>query len=205
MFLRSPSRRRRLGLSLAELAFVLAVMGVVLGAIWLKAGAIFRNNAVREAVEELHQIAQNTRQMQNGQKIEAGQPVSVNGLSPLFLGKWQGKDIVYNPWRGRIGLLPGNAISWGADTYNAEFTLAVEGVPRDACAPLVAEAAKEADAQIFGLAAVYISPERGKGKELCLASDVFCKSTVPAITEDMAQPLCSAHNPVTVMFTYNLR
>lgn len=49
------------GFSLTELAVVLGLVGVVTGAIWVAASAVYRNARIKTASDQMGQIAQNVR------------------------------------------------------------------------------------------------------------------------------------------------
>lgn len=58
-----PGNTRRQGFTLTEIAIVLGIIGLILGAIWVAAGAVYNNLRVSKATTELLQIAQGVRSL----------------------------------------------------------------------------------------------------------------------------------------------
>lgn len=197
------SRNRR-GLSLVELAFALLVIGAVLAVVWEKAASVYQDYYVSQAGRELAAVVGAVRAKHTSDKITANEDIDVSGLPPELVGHFNGHPVVFNPWRGRISLFPGNAMGWGIDTYNPEFTLQFDGVPSSDCTDFAMLAASP-QMRSFGLVSVYISPSIGVGQEICLATDAFCKNIVPDLTEKDVKNLCNARSRMTVMLSYTLR
>src|SRR3984957_16106234 len=59
----SPRRQRRRGFTLTEIAIVLGIIGLILGAIWVAAAAVYNNMRTSKTTTELLDVAQNLRGM----------------------------------------------------------------------------------------------------------------------------------------------
>ena len=62
-----PSEKR--GFTLTEIAIVLGIIGLILGAIWVAAGAVYQNLRISKAQTELLQIAQGVRSLYATQSV----------------------------------------------------------------------------------------------------------------------------------------
>src|ERR1700733_12022724 len=59
----SPTRQTKRGFTLTEIAIVLGIIGLILGAIWVAAAAVYTNMRTSKTTTELLDIVQNVRAM----------------------------------------------------------------------------------------------------------------------------------------------
>ena len=70
---RAPLRQtRRRGFTLTEIAIVLGIVGLILGAIWVAAAAVYNNLRISHANTEILQIAQGVRSLYAGSSNDTG-------------------------------------------------------------------------------------------------------------------------------------
>jgi hypothetical protein len=188
---------------LTELAYVLGIAGVLLSITWSRVGSVYQDMHEISATKQLGTIIQAVRLSHLSSTLIENENVDPLNLPVDMLGHYKGRTIVYNPWKGLVTIFPGNAIGWGADHYNPEFTVRLDGIPSSACKPLIMQNTTSTMLG-FGLIAVYVSPSPGIGREICFATDAFCKNIVTSLSADMIANLCKAHDPMTVMFSYSL-
>jgi prepilin-type N-terminal cleavage/methylation domain-containing protein len=67
----------RRGFTLTELAIVLGIMGVILGAIWAAAAAVYQNNRVKTVVTETAQILEGYRSLYSLKGVDSGDWVDI--------------------------------------------------------------------------------------------------------------------------------
>ena len=142
MFAAPRSQRRRLGLSLVELAIVLGVMGIVAAAIWATASSVKTRQTVQDTVQVVTEIASNVRGVYTGFPNPTTRPTAVAAqiaanLYPPFVVNAAGTDTV-NAWGGTIFI---NMPAAGAlNGFSIEFTLpaSMSAVDRrDVCTEMV--------------------------------------------------------------------
>ena len=200
MLLQVSSNRK--GSSLVELAFALLIVGAVLGVIWKKTGQVYQNMEVQKAISELQVVVNATRLKHPTDRTAEGESVPLIGLPPDMIGNFNGQTTVFNPWHGLTTIIPGNAIGWGADQFNDEFTIRMSGIPSSSCTALTMAEFKP-NVSPSGLVGIYISHEMSRGQLICLSLDSYCQTTVTAPPESFIKKLCEEHNPVSVMFTFS--
>lgn len=195
----SPKWRR--GLSLTELVFVLLVVGVVLGFLWIKVASVYENIGVMKTGKQLNQIVMAVHTLHPSDPISADENLDMLNLPSDMVGHFKGQTIIFNPWRGRVSLFPGNAIGDGYDKTNNEFTIRYDGVPSESCADIVMQSTSQ-EMSNLGLVAVYIATQDGKGKEICFAQDSVCQNIVTALIKSQIEAMCHEKSRMTVMFTF---
>lgn len=133
MFMKSRRQASKKGFTLTEAAIVLGIVGLILGAIWVAAGSVYRNMRVATTTDQLLQIVQAIR------SLHATQPAIDPALNIINLSRAGGvpKDMmndintptaITNVWGGAVVLTRESA---------TEFTVTFEDVPNDACADLL--------------------------------------------------------------------
>lgn len=133
MLMKSRRQASKKGFTLTEAALVLGIVGLILGAIWVAAGSVYRNMRVATTTDQMLQIVQAIR------SLHATQPHIDPNLTEINLAKAGGvpKDMlddvndptaISNAWGGNVTIKPVNT---------TQFYLLLEGIPTDACADLL--------------------------------------------------------------------
>jgi prepilin-type N-terminal cleavage/methylation domain-containing protein len=128
-FIRS-SRQRRRGFTLTEIAIVLGVVGLILGAIWVAAAAVYNNLRVSHTNTQILQTAQAIRTLYSSQNT-----ITSGDMTPdLIISAAVPEDMVkgttlIDAWGGNLW------IEGTAD--NVGFYIEVDKVPQAACINLV--------------------------------------------------------------------
>ena len=120
-----PARHRR-AFTLTELAIVLGVIGLILGAIWTAAAKVYANNRVNKGVQQVLAVSNGVRSIYNKGYVDAGvlsQLAVNNGLYPPDMLNAAGCNTAaiasdgqnatpcpLNPWNGELTLAGGG--SW---------------------------------------------------------------------------------------------
>ncbi len=98
--LMNNARNTRRGFTLTEIAIVLGIIGLILGAIWVASGSVYSNLRVSQAATETLMIVENFKSLYGGNR---------NGQAP------NGTDIT--AMAISAGLLPADMIQTGNTTY----------------------------------------------------------------------------------------
>jgi prepilin-type N-terminal cleavage/methylation domain-containing protein len=80
-----PSLHHRRGFTLTEIAIVLGVMGIILGAIWGAASTVYANKKTTSALQEVLAIVANVRGLYANGQIPGG----AQALSPMLINARQ--------------------------------------------------------------------------------------------------------------------
>lgn len=126
------SGQSRKGFTLTEAAIVLGIVGLILGAIWVAAAAVYNNLRVNRTNQQLLQIVQTVRSMHATQQtIDTAASTQAWIDAGVFPGDVlnAGKTATINQWNG--ALLVGG-IGTG-DSFQILFT----NVPRAACVDML--------------------------------------------------------------------
>ena len=129
------------GFTLTEIAIVLGIIGLILGAIWVAAAAVYTNMRTSKTTTELLDVVQNVR------KMYATSGTVDPGADMTTFGVQAGKTLTYiqggvfpadtlnaaatavqDPWNGYIAVRSGTAIVAGDS-----FQVAFDAVPTQAC------------------------------------------------------------------------
>jgi len=128
------SRTKKRGFTLTEIAIVLGIVGLILGAIWVAAAAVYNNLRTAHANTEVLQIAQAVRALYaTSNMIGAGAaadqtPALITaGVTPKDLGT---VAPLINPWPN------GNTAVW-SNAVGDGFEIIMTGVPQSACINLL--------------------------------------------------------------------
>lgn len=129
----ASSERR--GFTLTEIAIVLGIIGLILGAIWAAASAVYNNLRTSRAQQEILTVAQNIRAMYATQStVDSAATTDTYISAGVFpsdatVETSSGKS-VKNPWGGNFDI-----IASSSDNYTS-FIVTMEGVPVNACITL---------------------------------------------------------------------
>jgi len=137
-------QKKKRGFTLTEIAIVLGIIGLILGAIWVAAGAVYQNLRVSKAQTELLQITQAIRTLYATQTV-VDTAAAVNLTSSLIAAKVFPSDAVLNattvngPWGGStINVISqqASATTVPGDSFSVEF----DNIPQSACIALLTSA-----------------------------------------------------------------
>lgn len=127
----ASSERR--GFTLTEIAIVLGIIGLILGAIWAAASAVYNNLRTSRAQQEILTVAQNIRAMYATQStVDSAATTDTYISAGVFpsdatVETSSGKS-VKNPWGGNFDVTT-------SGDYTT-FTVVMEAVPVNACITL---------------------------------------------------------------------
>lgn len=173
------------GFSLIEAAIVLAVMGLVIGGIWVAAAAVQSNWREQTAQSQLLTLVSNVRNLYQGQRT-FGTPsmtaLITAGVIPAEA--ISSNDAAVNPWGGALTVIAASSAQ--------QFTVQSAGIPDSACVELLTRNIETA--QDYGLTAV----TAGSGT-------YDTPAEMQAITPATAVGACSNATSNTMSWTYNLR
>jgi prepilin-type N-terminal cleavage/methylation domain-containing protein len=140
---REENKKR--GFTLTEIAIVLGIIGLILGAIWVAAAAVYTNMRVARSSQELLSITQAVRSLYATSTVTgvaASTPMTANlipaGVFPndsLTAGT-SGGPPANAPWNGGFITVYSDTITNAGDAFTVQF----EGVPPQGCINLLVSA-----------------------------------------------------------------
>ena len=124
------NKRKSKGFTLTEIAIVLAIVGLILGAIWVAAKSVMDANRATQAVQDITTIASNMRSTFSAQSsfASAGNQTAsmiTAGIIPTNLVA-SGGTTATNSWQGQIIIYLGVPDA-------RHFRVSYYGTPHDAC------------------------------------------------------------------------
>jgi prepilin-type N-terminal cleavage/methylation domain-containing protein len=135
----SVSQHKKRGFTLTEIAIVLGIIGLILGAIWVAAAAVYNNLRVSKATTELLTIAQGARALY-ATSSTTGDAAGVDETNVWIKGGIFPADTINGatangPWNS-------STITADSETINAStpgdgFGIQFSGVPQSACIALL--------------------------------------------------------------------
>jgi prepilin-type N-terminal cleavage/methylation domain-containing protein len=135
------------GFTLTEIAIVLGIVGLILGAIWVAAAAVYNNLRTSRATTELLTVAQNVRAMYaTSPLVDPGSNMTVSGaqaggaLTYIQAGVFPSDMVslgttVQNPWGGGVAIVAAQGGATG--TADDSFAIDFDRVPQSACISLL--------------------------------------------------------------------
>jgi type II secretory pathway pseudopilin PulG len=206
IFSKNQARPRR-GFTLTEAAIVLGIVGLILGAIWVAAGAVYTNLRVNTTNRQMLAIAQAVRSLYSTQSTVETGVASTNAAQQIYVkaGVFP-KDMLDNT-------LPDPNIrdSWGGQSAitaspdggvaGAAFGVQFANVPQSACISLlVGNTGPGRDAGLTG-----VNIQTGDNAMFADAATFSIAAGAFPITATTAQTQCSDAIHNTVMFIFRLR
>jgi prepilin-type N-terminal cleavage/methylation domain-containing protein len=144
MKITSLARRRQRGFSLVEIAVVLGVVGIILGAIWVAAVSVSKKETVNQATQELQTIEQNMVTLYQNRSFPSACGGGTDMTDAAVKADIIPSQFTYpslapctkagQPWHISAGGLTINTVS--ATSYSISFS----DIPVDGCAALLLEA-----------------------------------------------------------------
>jgi len=190
----SEEEKKRRGFTLTEIAIVLGIIGLILGAIWVAAGAVYQNLRVSKAETELLQITQGIRSLYGTQTTfdTAAHLLETQGLiaAKVFPSDAvQNATTVNGPWGGSTMNIYSQTDPAGVtgDSFSVEF----DNIPVSACIALATGATGSGrDQGLIGVA----------NQNDTIGNNVFPINVVAATQQ------CQEGTPTsTISFTFTLR
>ena len=116
------AHKTRRGFSLIEAAFVLAVVGAVIGTIWVSAANMYENHKVNKTVEDLQLIVRNVQGLisfRDAEAIDGGaQDVLITSTvrdAGVFPKDWVNGSSIKNPFWGGVNIRSYNSLMFMVD------------------------------------------------------------------------------------------
>lgn len=189
------SGQSRKGFTLTEAAIVLGIVGLILGAIWVAAAAVYNNLRVNRTNQQLLQIVQTVRSMHATQQTIAAASTAQwiqAGVFPRDLVNAAGTDTI-NQWNGPIAVV--------AAATGTAFQVSFGLVPRAACVDmLVKNTGQGRDTGLSGAGASTTAVSSGT----LITGLTNITATSNGLSVIDATSAC-ANDTNTVAFTFNLR
>ena len=190
-------RAQKRGFSLIEAAFVLAVVGVVIGTIWVSAAAMYESHKVNKTVEGIFTTARNIQNLISLRDSEGiGGNVDITQLV-LDAGSFP-QDFVINgdartPFGGTLGIrnLVGGA--------NPRFDLRIDDIPGSICIKMLQK--------ISYAAAIASQNGIGNYKDTLGFIQIFPRNVAVSVSSfpidiPTATPMCAQQNNI-IFFTFS--
>ncbi len=188
-------RGKRRGFTLTEVAIVLGIIGLILGAIWAAASAVYNNLRVSKAQQELIQISQAVRAMYASQPILDTSITSANDgplvTAGIFPADMISGGVPYDPWGG-VATVDFSQIVLA--TKGDGFVITFPSIPQQPCVDMLTAISNNADNTMTGVSSTANKVNiAGVLVDLPSAAtiDGFCPTTTPAGN--------------SIAFTYRLR
>jgi prepilin-type N-terminal cleavage/methylation domain-containing protein len=197
--------QRKKGFTLTEIAIVLGIMGLVLGAIWVAASGVYSNQKVTKANTELMAVVQGIRSLyatQNQVAAAAGTDLTTalirSGVFPsdtLSTGNPQTAVAPGQaPWTNGTIWVYSSTVANAGDAFQVQFN----GIPQTACINLLTAAAGAGRDQSLMQAA-------GRGGAAPITTYLAYAATVLPLTAVAAAAACPANPFTSAILTYQLQ
>jgi len=135
--------RKLRGFTLTEAAIVLGIVGLILGAIWVAAAAVYNNLRVSTTSNQMLQLVQNVRSMHATQQTMDTALAGTPGAITMAQAGAIPKDMVDDPinpaavrdvWNGDVTF---DAATSNGGVLGDSFTITLPNVPRGACTDIL--------------------------------------------------------------------
>ncbi len=155
---RAVSRFSRLrAFTLTEIAIVLGIMGLILGAIWVAASSVYTNMRVSTTSRDVIAFSQGVRNLYGNQgSMDSGLASGGSSLSNYQAlvqsgavpSSWINGTNIVDTWGGSITFTPGTTANTSADS----FVVDLDKVPQAACVGLLTDnSVRTSSSGIYGL------------------------------------------------------
>jgi prepilin-type N-terminal cleavage/methylation domain-containing protein len=140
--LRSAQRAKK-GFTLTEIAIVLGIIGMILGAIWVAASSVYNSQKVSRATTEVLAVSQAVRALfptNTTTGIADGDITTMvcnAGVFPQDMVSSCATPTIYNPWSGSVAGTTVAAISITAAAADDGFEIIETGVSSQGCYGLI--------------------------------------------------------------------
>ncbi len=147
-------KRATKGFTLTEAAIVLGIVGLILGAIWVAAAAVYSNMRVQTANKQLITIVQNVRSLYaSSTTMDGAQMADLvrAGVFPSDTNPNVAAGTAKNGWGGdiRVAQVPAGG---QCGLLGSCFTVSFAGLPQDACIKMgVGNSGQGRDAGLVGV------------------------------------------------------
>jgi prepilin-type N-terminal cleavage/methylation domain-containing protein len=198
------SRTKKRGFTLTEIAIVLGIVGLILGAIWVAAAAVYNNLRTGHANTEILQVAQGVRTlMTTAQTVGAAGDITTSMISAGVIpaDAISSPTTAIGPWAGSTLKILSVAAADNA------FTIELNAIPQGACISLlttVGGASRDPNlTKIGGTSASAPSVIAAAAGTALVVSNA---PIATAVTAAAAATACSAATSVnTVQFEFSLK
>ncbi len=209
------SNESRRGFTLTEIAIVLGIVGLILGAIWVAAAAVYNNLRTSKATTELLNVVQNVRALYATSGVvdnQADMAMNANAAGPAQTYIQAGifpADTLNNadptqatrandPWNGTIAVKAATL-----NTLNDSFTVGFDNVPQQACVNmLVSNVGQGRDPGMVGAGAGAAGNFPGGAAPIA----AFANSAIVQNPATQAQAQCNgANNQNAVAFSFKVK
>ena len=126
------AQKRKKGFTLTEIAIVLGIIGLILGAIWTAAAAVYNNQRVAHANTAILQLVQGIRTLYANSSSAAGLTTA-----NLITARAVPSDLVNAAGTGLVGPWPNSTLAVYIPVTNDSFTIQMTNVPQGACSSLI--------------------------------------------------------------------
>jgi prepilin-type N-terminal cleavage/methylation domain-containing protein len=222
-----PAPKCNAGFTLTEIAIVLCIIAVIIGAIMAAASTVYYRLRLNRGMDELGQIVNNMHSLYQAQNISyaaLNPPATVNfttytstliqeGIFPSdMLSPVQtpgtppcAGTVASNPWSSATGTCGGSTTGTvllslvGSSGKPVQFVVRFTGVPLSSCADLIIRTSQPGVDSTSGLTL----PGSNGLSQICIGSTCYSGANLP-LSGANANTMCSGAGPFSVDWYYNL-